>query len=77
MNAEPGDIESVEGYSINSDYINLNANHTEANQEKATIILIDNIFDKLPHAGVGIGGKYNRKRTLCKPWYFYGYNSFL
>ncbi len=67
MNAEPGDIESVEGYSINSDYINLNANHTEANQEKATIILIDNIFDKLPHAGVGIGANTTESAPYVNP----------
>ena len=45
----------VTGYKIKSNYITLNSNGTEANQEKPTIIVIDNVFSALKYPGVGIG----------------------
>ena len=66
MNAEPGDIESVTGLSINSDYINFNANDTEAGQENATIILIDDVFHLLPHSG-GIGSNTTPGEPYVNP----------
>ncbi len=48
LSASPEDIESVEGFNIQGNYITLNSNKTEANQSKATIILFDNAYNILP-----------------------------
>lgn len=45
----------------------MNANNTEANQEKATIILIDDVFDLLPHTGVGIGANTTENAPYVEP----------
>lgn len=47
----PGDISSVEGASINGRIIQLNGNGTEANQEKAVFVAIDNVHDLFNVAG--------------------------
>ncbi|MBI9037831.1 MAG: LruC domain-containing protein [Bacteroidales bacterium] len=66
MNAEPDDIASVSGLSLNSDLIILNANNTEAGQEKATIILFNDVFYLLPQSG-GIGTNTNPNEPYVEP----------
>jgi len=47
----PSDIASVSGCSLQTGYISLNANGTEANQSKAVIIPIDNINNVIHRSG--------------------------
>jgi LruC domain-containing protein len=56
MGANPNDIASVEGNSIQQNYIDIASNGTEANQSKANIIVFDNAFDIIPHPGGGYVG---------------------
>ncbi len=55
LNVLPNAIQSVSGQSITQNYITLNSNGTEAGQEKAVIIVTDNVFKQLPHPGTGTG----------------------
>jgi len=55
MGMEPNDVSSVTGISVEEGYINLMANHTEANQNQATVIVTDNVFRQLPRPGGGTG----------------------
>ncbi|MDN5330583.1 MAG: hypothetical protein PWP35_2370 [Bacteroidales bacterium] len=55
LNILPNAIQSVSGQSITQNYITLNSNGTEAGQEKAVIIVTDNVFKQLPHPGSGTG----------------------
>ncbi|BAO75980.1 LruC domain-containing protein [Winogradskyella sp. PG-2] len=50
----PDQVESVTGTTYSSDYITLNANGTEANQDKAVIILTDNADNFLNERTVSI-----------------------
>ncbi len=51
----PSSAITVTGYDLRENFISLNSGGTEAGQEKATIIVFDNIFNLLPPPGVGIG----------------------
>jgi len=42
---------TVIGYDLQEDYITLNANGTEANQEKITVIVFDDAYNVLPSSG--------------------------
>jgi len=55
-NINASDI-NVSGYIHNAEpsYINVNNNGTEANQDKPTIVVFDNVFKVLQHPGVGTG----------------------
>lgn len=53
-NIDPFDL-TVSGYSLTENYITLEANGTEADQTKPTIIVFDNAFGLMPHPGMGIG----------------------
>lgn len=55
MNTEPSKIASVSGTEISDNYISLSGNGTEANQEKAVVIVFDDAYDVLPYPGSGIG----------------------
>jgi len=55
MNMDPSLVSDVEGISITKSYITLSGNHTEAGQEKATIIVTDDVFTQLPSPGGGTG----------------------
>ncbi len=46
---------SVTGYDIQEGYVTLNAYGHEAGQTKPTIIVFDDIFNLLPHPGLGLG----------------------
>ncbi len=46
---------TVTGFDIQESYINLRANGTEKNQNRATIIVCDNVFNLLKHPGSGTG----------------------
>lgn len=45
----------VSGMDIQESYVNLQQNGFEDSQSKPTIIVFDNIFNILPHPGIGIG----------------------
>ena len=51
----PSSAMQVTGYNIQDNFINLNANGTENNQSKPTIIVFDDAFKILHHPGVGTG----------------------
>ncbi|MDN5214765.1 LruC domain-containing protein [Fulvivirgaceae bacterium BMA12] len=51
MDLAPGDVANVTGLSLQENFINLNANNTEAGQDKATIIVFDNAYNELRHPG--------------------------
>ncbi len=53
MNVNPGEVVSVTGLDLQEDIITLNANNTEAGQDKATIIVFDNAYRILRHPGGG------------------------
>ncbi len=55
MNIAPSKIASVSGTEISDNYITLSGNGTEANQEKAVVIVFDDAYDVLPYPGSGIG----------------------
>ncbi len=55
----PSTIESVDGYRLNDNYINLSANGTESGQSKAVIIAYDDSYDILKHPGAGNGTGVN------------------
>jgi LruC domain-containing protein len=46
---------TVSGYDLTENFIVLDANGTEADQSKATIIVYDNSFAQMSHPGTGIG----------------------
>ncbi|MBC34578.1 MAG: hypothetical protein CL663_02450 [Bacteroidetes bacterium] len=46
---------SISGYSILESYINLSGNGLEQSQSHPTVIVFDNIFNLLPHPGIGTG----------------------
>ncbi len=46
---------NVNGYDLRDGYITLNSNGTESGQSKPTIIVTDNMFNNLPHPGIGTG----------------------
>ncbi len=46
---------NVSGTDLREGYINENPNGTEAGQNYPTIIVFDNMFNNLPHPGMGIG----------------------
>lgn len=48
-------VASVSGSDLRHSLVTRNANGTEANQSKATIIVFDDAFDQLPWPGSGIG----------------------
>ncbi len=52
-NILPAQISSVTGYSLNSGYITLSANGTEANQSKAVIIVVDNVENVIHRPATG------------------------
>jgi len=45
----------VSGYNMHESYLMINANGTEQNQNKPTLIVFDNAFDVLHYPGTGIG----------------------
>jgi LruC domain-containing protein len=49
----PNQVTSVTGTDLRESLITLNANGTEANQSKATVIVFDNAFNELPYPGGG------------------------
>lgn len=49
----PNQVSSVTGSDLQESMISLNANGTEANQSKATVIVFDNAFNELPYPGGG------------------------
>jgi len=55
----PEDIDAndltVTGYSLTEAFISLNGNGTENGQSKPTIIVFDNAYNQMQHAGSGIG----------------------
>jgi LruC domain-containing protein len=51
---QPGEM-SVTGYSLNENYISLNAQGLEAGQTKPTVIVYDDAFGIMPFPGQGIG----------------------
>ena len=51
LNQNPSNIKSVTGSFLTNNIISLNANGTEANQDKAVIIAFDNAFRILKHPG--------------------------
>ena len=53
------EINSVEGYVLNDNYISLNANGTESGQANAVIIAFDDTYDILKHPGAGNGTGVN------------------
>lgn len=55
IEASSAAIAGITGNSITENFINLNANGTEAGQNKATFIISDNVFKQLPHPGTGSG----------------------
>jgi LruC domain-containing protein len=55
MGMTPADVSNVTGTSVLPGYITLMANNTEANQNKATVIVTDNVFRQLPQPGGGTG----------------------
>lgn len=67
MDLAPSDISNVTGTSLVDGYINTMANGTEAGQDKATIIVTDNIFTQLPHPGGGIGVNTSPGETYVTP----------
>lgn len=50
-NVAPGAVQSVTGQDIQEGYITNSANGTESNQQLATIIAFDNIFNVMPNPG--------------------------
>lgn len=67
LNILPSAIQSVSGQSITQNYITLNFNGTEAGQEKAVIIVTDNVFKQLPHPGVGTGVNTTPEAPYVQP----------
>lgn len=55
MPVAPNAVASVSGTRISSNYIQRNANGTEANQPKAVVIVWDDSYDVLPPVGNSIG----------------------
>lgn len=52
----PWQVSSVTGMQIDHNYLNFNANNTEAGQSKAVIIPFDNTYNVLPPPGLGTLG---------------------
>ncbi len=50
-NVSPSAVQSVTGQVLQEGYITNNANGTEANQQQATVIAFDNIFNVMPNPG--------------------------
>ncbi len=46
---------TVTGYSLSENIVTINGNGTEAGQQAPTIIVFDNAFNQMAHAGSGIG----------------------
>lgn len=63
----PSEIASVDGLTLNHNYISLNGNNTEAGQDLATIIVFDNAFDILPSPGGGTGVNTTPGLTYVTP----------
>ena len=61
----PSLVASVTGTSIKENFIVNNANGTEANQNKATIIVFDNAFNELPYPG---GNSIGVNTTMGSPY---------
>lgn len=55
MGMAPDAVDNVSGLSVQEEYITLMANNCEANQNKATVIVTDNVFVQLPQPGGGTG----------------------
>ncbi len=55
LNTSPGNVSSVSGPVLTRNYVNLNANGTEAGQSRATIIAFDDPYSMLSHPGSGTG----------------------
>lgn len=55
MEVNPNMIASVTGTSLQSGYVTTNSNGTEAGQSKATIIMLDNVYNIMSYPGSGIG----------------------
>jgi len=58
---------TVTGYDLQEGYVTLNANGTEANQEKITVILFEDAYDELLSPGGGIGVNVVPGETYVDP----------
>lgn len=67
LNTAPENIASVTGNSITESIFQFSANNTEAGQEKAVVIVTDNVFKQLPHPGTGIGVNTNKGTPYVEP----------
>jgi LruC domain-containing protein len=67
MGMAPGDVSNATGVSVQESYITLMANNTEANQNKATVIVTDNVFRQLPQPGGGTGTNTTEGLTYVTP----------
>lgn len=67
LDLDPSLIESVSGISITEQIVNLASNQLELNQEKATIIVTDNVFQQLPHPGGGLGVNTDMNQSYVTP----------
>jgi len=56
LGSNPSAVASVTGQVLNHNLVTLNANGTEAGQNKAVIIVSDNVYDILPYPGGGFTG---------------------
>lgn len=65
-NIDPFDL-TVSGYTLSENYITLEANGTEADQTKPTIIVFDNAFALMPHPGIGTGVNTEPNATYVDP----------
>lgn len=68
LNTTPGNIASVTGQNISKNIFTLNANGTEANQDKAVIVAFDNAYKVMNKVGGYVntvtGSSYSNPQTL-------------
>lgn len=67
MDLDPSLVASVTGASLEEGIITTMGNGTEAGQEKATIIVTDNVFNVLPYSGGGTGTNTTQGAPYVEP----------
>ena len=67
IKTDPDSISEVSGSVLNQGYVSLNANGTEAGQNKANIIVFEDAYDILQHPGGSIGVNTEIGATYIEP----------
>ncbi len=67
MPIAPDFVQNVTGFDLRHGYISLSPNGTESGQSKAVVIVYDDVYDRLPPPGHGVGTNTERGAPYVTP----------